>query len=134
MNNASDLSRTVGIAGAGRVARAGALAVLCWLASGSVAGAESGSSPDGASHPKSSYYRSGGSGAQVRGYTARRGGYSYSVPDTINTYGDSRSVYGANQSFRDRALGNQTTSGPFDHGFFFDSGIRARGGDSPYLN
>jgi hypothetical protein len=28
----------------------------------------------------------------------------------------------------------QTRFGPFDHGFFFDSGIEPRGGDSPYLN
>lgn len=72
-------------------------------------------------------------GPQVRGYLVRRGGYSYDLGDTTNTYGDSRNVYGANQMFRHWSLDRQTTSGPFDHGFFFDSGIAPRGGDSPYL-
>lgn len=84
----------------------------------------------GAAHSKSSYYR----GTQVRGYVARRGGYSYSQEDTINTYGDSRGRYGSATSLRDPSFDHQTNAGPFDHGFFFDSGISARGGDSPYMN
>lgn len=72
--------------------------------------------------------------AQVRGYTRRGGGYSYSYEDTINTYGDSRSLYGATQSFRDPSMDRQTNAGPFDHGFFFDSGAAPRGGNSPYMN
>lgn len=64
----------------------------------------------------------------------RRGGYSYSQEDTINTYGDSRSNYGSASSLRDPSLDRQTDSGPFDHGFFFDSGVGPRGGDSPYMN
>ena len=71
---------------------------------------------------------------QVRGYTSRRGGYSYGYADTINTYGDSRSVYGAAQSFRDPMMDRQTNAGPFDHGFFFESGTAPRGGNSPYMN
>jgi hypothetical protein len=63
-----------------------------------------------------------------------RGGYSYSVEDTINTYGDSRTKYGGATSLRDPMLDRQTNSGPFDHGFFFDSGMAPRGGDSPYMN
>ena len=70
---------------------------------------------------------------QVRGYLARRGGYSYDTGDITNTYGDSRNVYGANQMFRHWSLDRQTNAGPFDHGFFFDSGTAPRGGDSPYL-
>jgi hypothetical protein len=73
-------------------------------------------------------------GPEVRGYVARRGGYSYSYGDTINTYGDSRSLYGATQSFRDPMLDRQTNAGPFDHGFFFESGVAPRGGNSPYMN
>ena len=72
--------------------------------------------------------------AKVKGYVARRGGYSYTATDTINTYGDSRSRYGATQLFRDPMLDRQTTAGPFDHGFFFESGISPRGGNSPYMN
>lgn len=67
--------------------------------------------------------------------TARVGGYySYSQEDSINTYGDSRSKYGSASSLRDPQLDKQTTSGPFDHGFFFDSAIGPHGGDAPYVN
>ncbi len=86
----------------------------------------------GGAHPKSSYYRAGG--PRVKGFVARRGGYSYTVPDAINTYGDSRSKFGGATSLRDPMLDRQTNAGPFDHGFFFDSGISPRGGDSPYMN
>jgi hypothetical protein len=85
----------------------------------------------GGAHPASAYYRRG---PQVRGFVARRGGYSYTAADSINTYGDSRSRYGGASVFRDPMLDRQTNSGPFDHGFFFDSGIGPRGGDSPYMN
>jgi hypothetical protein len=90
-----------------------------------------------------SKYRTGGGyygmrtkrrGPQVRGYTARRGGYSYDPEDTINTYGNSRSVYGSTNSYRNYWIDRQTMSGPFDHGFFFDSGIEPNGGNSPYMN
>ena len=83
-------------------------------------------------HPKSSYYRK--RGTQVRGFAARRGGYSYTYADSIDTYGSSRTLYGGTRFYRDAQLDRQTTSGPFDHGFFFDSGIAPRGGDSPYMH
>ncbi|MGD9784705.1 MAG: hypothetical protein AB7E80_01430 [Hyphomicrobiaceae bacterium] len=82
-------------------------------------------------HPKSSYYRRG---PRVKGYVARRGGYSYTAEDAINTYGDSRGRFGSANSLRDPFLDRQTKAGPFDHGFFFDSGIAPRGGDSPYMH
>ena len=82
-------------------------------------------------HPKSSYYRRG---PRVKGYVARRGGYSYSAADTINTYGDARGRFGSANSLRDPFIDRQTKAGPFDHGFFFDSGIAPRGGDSPYMH
>lgn len=82
-------------------------------------------------HPKSSYYRGA---PRVRGYVARRGGYSFTYEDTINTYGDARGRYGAANSFRDPQFGQQTSAGPFDHGFFFESGIGPHGGDSPYMH
>ena len=71
-------------------------------------------------------------GAKVRGFVARRGGYSYTQADIVNTYGLSRSNYGSVNVYRDPMLDRQTTAGPFDHGFFFDSGIGPRGGNSPY--
>jgi hypothetical protein len=72
----------------------------------------------------------------VRGYLAyRRGGYSYDLYSVINTYGDARARYGGVNYFRDPFVDNQGgCCGPFDNGFFFDSGIRPHGGNSPYLN
>lgn len=66
----------------------------------------------------------------------RRGGYSYSQADSINTYGDSRGKYGSASSLRDPQLDRQTNSGPFDHGFFYDSGvgIGQHGNDAPFLH
>lgn len=86
---------------------------------------------DLSAHPKSGYYRRK---PQVRGYVQRRGGYSYFPQDSINTYGDSRTRYGSVNSYRDPITDRQTRNGPFDHGFFFDSGLGLRGGDSPYHN
>lgn len=34
----------------------------------------------------------------------------------------------------DPSLNKQTQAGPFDSGFFFNSGIGPNGGDSPYMN
>lgn len=63
----------------------------------------------------------------------RRGGYSYDQAEVINTYGDSRGRYGQANSFRDPQMGKQTDAGPFDNGFFFDSGVNKNGGDAPYM-
>jgi hypothetical protein len=111
-------------------AAAGMLAILGLVPAGP---ADAGEREKAGTHAKSSHYRKS-SGPQVRGYAARRGGYSYSYSDTINTYGDSRTLYGATQLFRDPMLDRQTNAGPFDHGFFFESGIAPRGGNSPYMN
>ncbi len=72
--------------------------------------------------------------ARVRGYSSRRGGYSYEPSDTINTYGDSRTYYGSTNSYRNDWVDRQTPSGPFDNGFFFDSVTGPNGGNSPYMN
>ena len=74
-------------------------------------------------------------GTRVRGFTWRRvGGYSYAAEDSINTYGDSQSRYSYYSLFRNQDFGRQSSSGPFDSDFFFDSGISPRGGNSPYPN
>ncbi len=70
-------------------------------------------------------------GPQVRGFVLRRGGYAYAASDSINTYGDGRAVYGGGNPY---FYNQPTQGGPFDSGFFFDSGINPRGGNSPYLN
>ena len=61
--------------------------------------------------------------AKVRGYSRRVGGYSYSYADSIIDFRD-RSI------FLDPKIDQQ--SGPFDSGFFCESGIE-RHNDSPYL-
>ncbi len=80
-------------------------------------------------HPRSGYYRGR---TEVRGFRLRIGGYSYSYEDGALNYRDD----GQLDSFAE--LG-QSPSGPFDSGFFFDSGIGGtRGGgplsDAPYPN
>jgi hypothetical protein len=82
-------------------------------------------------HPSTRSYRRG---PQVRGFVQRRGGYSYSASDSINTYGNNgRSNYGAANSYRDPNLDRQTRFGPFDHGFFYESGVLSPwGGNSVY--
>lgn len=55
------------------------------------------------------------------------GGYSYKSNDTAGT--------GALWKFIDPDSTRQgNPSGPFDSGFFFDSGIGPNGGQSPYMN
>lgn len=79
------------------------------------------------------YSKHRGKRPQVRGYSQRRGGYSYDANDVANTYGDSRTRYGGVNAYRDPFTDRQTIAGPFDHGWFFDSGVAPRGGDSPYM-
>jgi len=69
---------------------------------------------------------------RVRGFVLRGGYYSYVDADVINVYGGSRALFGSMNTYRDPFLDRQTTAGPFDHDFFFDSGIGPRGGDAPY--
>ncbi len=83
----------------------------------------------GGAHPKSSYYRRG---PRVRGYVQRRGGYSFFYPDIINTYGGFRTVYGSGLTPEHPQY--QRQGGPFDHGFFFDSGIGGRNSESVYAH
>ncbi|MGF1649756.1 MAG: hypothetical protein ACFCUN_04845 [Hyphomicrobiaceae bacterium] len=72
--------------------------------------------------------------SQGRVSGATVGGYSYQRQDSINTYGNNRTLYGSTNVFRDPMLDRQTRSGPFDHGWFFESGTGPRGGNSPYMN
>jgi hypothetical protein len=81
-------------------------------------------SADGSRPTATRYYRKRRP-MQVNIYARRRGGYSYSAADVVNTYRASPPPY---------ADVRQTPSGPFDSGFFFDSGIGPRGGNAPYPN
>jgi hypothetical protein len=75
-------------------------------------------------------------GAKNRSKTEKRGGYSYNQADSINTYGDARGKYGSANSLRDPQLDRQTNAGPFDHGFFYESGVGSgqHGGNAPFLH
>jgi len=79
---------------------------------------------------KSRYKRKGA--PRVRGFVARGGYYSYVDSDVMNAYGGFRGLFGSTNSYRDPFTDRQTMAGPFDHGFFFDSGMGPRGGDAPY--
>ncbi len=82
--------------------------------------------------PAKSRYR-GKRATRVRGFlSGRLGFYSYNDFDVINVYGGSRTLYGSTNSYRDPFTDRQTNAGPFDHGFFFNSGIGPRGGNAPY--
>src|SRR5262245_45335969 len=54
----------------------------------------------------------------------RVGGYSYRWRDVTNTYGGSPPPY---------LDVTQSPGGPFDSGFFFDSAVKPRGGNAPYM-
>jgi len=69
---------------------------------------------------------------RVRSFLQRGGYYSYVDQDVINVYGGSRALYGSTNTYRDFLTDRQTPGGPFDSGFFFDSGIGPRWNDSPY--
>ncbi|AGK57244.1 hypothetical protein HYPDE_27823 [Hyphomicrobium denitrificans 1NES1] len=72
--------------------------------------------------------------AQADGYTIRRhrGGYSYGYGDSINT--DARGKAGGS-GYTDPRLYRQSPGGPFDSGFFFDSGVGSPyGGQAPYMH
>jgi len=76
------------------------------------------------SYKNSRAYRGG---PKVKGYTRRRGGYSYTYEETINTYSNV-------DEFRDPGVDQQSVFGPFDSGFFFDTGRGLAGGNAPYMN
>jgi hypothetical protein len=59
---------------------------------------------------------------------ARRRSRQGSTPEEIARYFQ---LYGG---FIDPSINKQSQGGPFDSGFFFDSGYGPNGGDSPYMN
>jgi hypothetical protein len=65
---------------------------------------------------------------KTRRHARTRRAPSGSTPEEIARY---FALHGGNI---DPMLNKQTQAGPFDSGFFFDSGIAPNGGDSPYMN
>jgi hypothetical protein len=69
---------------------------------------------------------------RVRGYLQRGGYYSYVDEDVINSRAWARSLFISASEFRTPLSQQQSPGGPFDSGFFFDSGIGPRFNDTPY--
>jgi hypothetical protein len=68
-------------------------------------------------------------GPRVKGYTHYwYGDACYDLPDPDERY------LCQFAGFIDPELDKQTPAGPFDSGFFFNSGIGQNGGESPYMN
>ena len=66
------------------------------------------------------------------GFVRRGGYYSYTDADAINSYAWSSSLFTSSSIFRDPLASLQSPAGPFDSGFFFDSGMGPRWNDTPY--
>jgi hypothetical protein len=69
---------------------------------------------------------------RVRGYYYRGGYYSYTDADVADSRAWARSLFISRSAFRTPLSERQSPAGPFDSGFFFDSGIGPRFNDSPY--
>lgn len=80
---------------------------------------------------RSTTYR-GKRAVRVRGFVQRGGYYSYTDDDAINSYAWTRSLFTSSSIFRTPFSDQQSPGGPFDSGFFFDSGMGPRFNDSPY--
>lgn len=63
----------------------------------------------------------------------RKDGRTYAVEQGASPAEIARyfALYGG---YIDPSINKQSPGGPFDSGFFFDSGIGRNGGDSPYMN
>jgi hypothetical protein len=80
------------------------------------------------SKSKSKWKRS----TRVKGYYYRGGYYSYTDADATDARAWSRSLFIGKNPLRTPLSEQQTVAGPFDSGYFFDSGIGPRFNDSPY--
>lgn len=69
---------------------------------------------------------------RVRGFIQRGGYYSYTDEDAIDSRAWARSLFISRSPFRTPFTAQQSPAGPFDSGFFFDSGLGPRFNDSPY--
>ena len=87
---------------------------------------------DGARATKYTTKYKGKRAVRVRGFLQRGGYYSYTDQDAINSYAWSRSLFTSSSIFRTPFSDQQSPGGPFDSGFFFNSGIGPRWNDTPY--
>ncbi len=72
---------------------------------------------------------------RARGFYYGGGFYSYRDRDVVSSWAWSRSLFISRSHFRTPLTGLQSPAGPFDSGFFFDSGLRPhRWNNAPYPN
>ena len=113
----------------------GAVAVLAFTSAGQAGDRQAGRTygQQGQMEPtKSRYHRK--RATRVKGFMARGGYYSYTDFGCRRTCtADRAALFGSTNSYRDPFTDRQTTAGPFDHGFFFNSGVGRNGGDAPYM-
>jgi hypothetical protein len=83
---------------------------------------------DGARKAKGKWKRA----VRVKGYYYRGGYYSYTDADVIDTRAWARSLFINRNPLRTPLSEQQSPAGPFDSGFFFDSGLGPMFNDSPY--
>jgi hypothetical protein len=69
---------------------------------------------------------------KVRGFVQRGGYYSYVDEDVADSRAWARDLFISRSKFRTPLSDQQSPSGPFDSGFFFDSGIGPPFNDAPY--
>lgn len=63
-----------------------------------------------------------------------RGGQVYGKAKPKPTQEEIARYFALYGGFIDPDLNKQTPAGPFDSGFFFNSGVGRNGGDSPYMH
>jgi hypothetical protein len=74
-------------------------------------------------------------GVRARRFYHRGGYYSYRDRDVVSSWAWTRSLFISKSYFRTPLTGLQSPAGPFDHGFFFDSGLQPhRWNNAPYPN
>jgi hypothetical protein len=70
---------------------------------------------------------------RARGAYYRGGYYSYRDRDVVSSWAWTRSLFISRSYFRTPLTGLQSPAGPFDSGFFFDSGLQPYGwNNAPY--
>jgi hypothetical protein len=84
---------------------------------------------DGVKRPKASKWKRA---VRVKGFYYRGGYYSYTDPDAIDTRAWARSLFISKSPFRSPLTERQTDAGPFDSGYFFESGLGPQFNSSPY--
>jgi hypothetical protein len=73
--------------------------------------------------------------ARMRGYYYGGGYYSYTDREVVSSWAWARSLFISRSYFRTPLTSQQSPGGPFDSGFFFDSGLSPHWwNNAPYPN